>query len=56
MVLYSASVLDLETVSCFLELQLIKFPPISIANPLVDLLSSGQLAQSASLKADRVSL
>jgi hypothetical protein len=32
--LYSASVLDLETVDCFRALQEIKFDPRKIANPL----------------------
>jgi hypothetical protein len=49
--LYSASVLDLDTVACFLALQEIKLGPKYIANPPVDLLSSTQPAQSASEKA-----
>ena len=49
--LYSASVLDLETVACFLALQDIRFGPMNIANPPVDLLSSTLPAQSASEKA-----
>jgi hypothetical protein len=38
--LYSASVLDLETVACFLALQEIKLEPKKTANPPVDFLSS----------------
>jgi hypothetical protein len=49
--LYSTSVLDLDTVACFLALQEIKFGPKNTANPHVDLLSSTQPAQSASEKA-----
>ena len=49
--LYSASVLDLETVACFLAHQDIKFGPKKIAKPPVDLLSSRQPAQSESEKA-----
>jgi hypothetical protein len=46
--LYSASVLDRDTVGCFLALQEIKFGPKYMANPQVDLLSSTFPAQSAS--------
>ena len=46
--LYSASVLDLETVACFLALQDIRLGPKYTAKPPVDLLSSMQPAQSAS--------
>jgi hypothetical protein len=46
--LYSASVLDLDTVLCFLALQEIKFEPKNTAKPQVDLLSSMLPAQSAS--------
>jgi hypothetical protein len=46
--LYSASMLDLETVACFRALQKTKLDPRKIANPAADLLSSREPAQSAS--------
>ena len=45
---YSASILDLGTICCFLANQEIKFGPRKIPNPVVDLLSSGLPAQSKS--------
>jgi hypothetical protein len=48
--LYSASVLDLETVDCFLALHKIRFDPRKIAKPPIYLLSSRHPAQSASEK------
>ena len=46
--LYSASVLDRETVDCFRALQEIRLGPRKIQKPPVDFQSSWQLAQSAS--------
>jgi hypothetical protein len=39
--LYSASILDLETVACFLALHEIKLDPNNTADPGLDLLSFG---------------
>jgi hypothetical protein len=49
-VLYSASVLDHETVGCFLVLYKTRLQPKNMGKPPIDLLSSEQLAQSASPK------
>src|SRR5688572_2278644 len=49
--LYSASVLDLEIVACFLALQDTRLDPKKIAKPPVERLSSRHLAQSTSEKA-----
>ena len=49
--LYSASVLDLDTVACFFAHQDIRLGPKKIANPPVDRLSSRHPAQSESEKA-----
>jgi len=46
--LYSDSVLDRETVACFLALQETKFEPTNTANPPVERRSSMLPAQSAS--------
>jgi hypothetical protein len=51
MALYSASVEDLETQSCFLHFQEIKASPRKIHQPVVDFLVSGQPVQSTSLYA-----
>jgi hypothetical protein len=48
--LYSVSVLERDTVACFLALQETRLGPIKIANPLVERLPSGHPAQSASEK------
>ena len=47
--LYSASVLDLEIVVCFFELHDIKLFPMYIQYHETDFLSSGSVAQSASV-------
>ena len=49
--LYSASVLDLETVACFLAHQDIRLGPKKTAKPPVERLSSRHPAQSESEKA-----
>ena len=49
--LYSASVLERETVACFFAFQDMRLEPKKTANPPVDLLSSAHPAQSASEKA-----
>ena len=46
--LYSASVLDRDTVACFLALQEIRLDPKNTAKPPLDLLSSLHHAQLAS--------
>jgi hypothetical protein len=45
--LYSTSVLDLDTVACFLTLQLTRFVPKNIAKPPIDRRSSMSPVQSA---------
>ena len=45
---YSASVEDLETLSCFLHFQETRLSPKNMHHPVVDLRVSGQSAQSAS--------
>ncbi|BAU03652.1 hypothetical protein VIGAN_UM150900, partial [Vigna angularis var. angularis] len=49
MPLNSASALDLATTGCFLLLQVTRFPPTKVKYPEVDLLSSFEPAQSASV-------
>lgn len=49
MALYLASALDLTTTVCFLLLQVIKFPPRKVQYLVVDFLSDGDPAQSASM-------
>ncbi|XP_050249761.1 WAT1-related protein At1g09380-like [Quercus robur] len=49
--LYSASAVDLETVFCFLDFQETNESPKKTQKPVMDLLESGQVAQSASAKA-----
>ena len=44
-----ASALDFTTTGCFLLLQVTRFPPTKVKYPEVDLLSSFELAQSASM-------
>lgn len=51
--LYSAPVLDQDTMCCFLDCHDIRFDPRRTQNPEVDLLSSGSEAQSSSQKASR---
>jgi hypothetical protein len=52
--LYSASLLDLDTISYFLTLQLMRQGPRKIAYPVVDLLSSRFSSQLESLKVLRL--
>ena len=51
---YSAFVEEHETVDCFLEDQEIGIEPRKITMPVVDFLSVGSLAQSASEKVEKV--
>ena len=53
MALYSASVVDRETVGYFLEFHEIRFDPKNVQYPVVDLLESRHPAQSASHYADK---
>jgi hypothetical protein len=53
MALYSDSIEDLETRYCFLLFQNIRESPKNIHQPVIERRVSGQLAQSASLKATR---
>ena len=46
--LYFASALDLTTTVCFLLFQVIKFPPGKVQCLVVEFLSDGDFAQSAS--------
>jgi hypothetical protein len=45
--LYPASVVERETIACFLAFQEFRFGPINTAKPTVEYLPSRQLAQSA---------
>ena len=51
--LYSASILDLDTVCCFFDYQVTKFEPKYTQNPEVELRLSGSKAQSTSQNATR---
>jgi hypothetical protein len=50
MALYSASVLDLDTIGCFRAHHETRLPPINTAKPPVERQSSGSPAQSKSEK------